>query len=209
MMKRRIVLFLFVFFSAFSISSKEIGLKKLYVDGTEEIMMLDEDIDSITLFTSEEFPKEISDIQGLDSFRNLKSLDFYCLKYQGDWRFLYNLRNLRSLHIDTWSLNLKSLKFLETLENLEYLECYITIDNAYKENFVNEEIDFSKLKYIKKISYECRVFDKKENKVDYSARIPNFINVKNKPELYLDGSGIEPVNKKEKKLLKQYSKVIG
>ena len=206
-MKKILVLLTFTFLYISSISAKKIELKKIYIDDTAESIMLDEKTDSITVFTSDASPKEIKDIQGLNEFKNLKSLDFYCLKYQGDWSFLYNLQTLRTLYIESSSHNLKSLKFLETLKNLEHLECYIIIDEEYREYFEKEVIDFSNLKNIREIFYDCKVWDK-NRKDTYSLKgIPNFVNVRNKPKLYLYNEGSQTINKNDKNRLEQYSEI--
>lgn len=204
---KKILLALLNIFVLFSIEAKELELKKIYIDGREEIVLLDENIETIILYTSDAHPGELKDIAGLNQFKKLKYLEFPMLHYNGDWSFLYGLTTLKTLYVDSYSKGLKSLKFLESLSNLETFGCNLLVNESYKDYFFKEIIDLANLEHIKTIYYQCRVWNKDFTGWYYLGRIPNFVNVKNKPVLDLNDNGIEYLTSREKKLLKQYSEV--
>ena len=94
-----------------------------------------------------------------------------------------------------------------SLTNIEYgsLASSEVINQNF--SFLNEKIDLSGLKKLDKIYYHSRFLKKDFTGCYFTGRIPNFVNVKNKPKLYLDNNGIEFLTYREKRLLKQYSEV--
>lgn len=204
---KKILLVIINLFVLFTSNANELELKKVYIDGREEIVLLDENVESIILYSSDANPGEIKDIIGLSQFKKLSYLEFPMFHYNGDWSFLYGLSSVKSLGIRSDSVNLKSLKFLETLTNLETLDCDILISEIYKDSFLSEKIDLNNLKNLKKIYYKCRIWEKDYSGWYFPGRIPNFVNVNNRPVLDLNNNGIEYLTSREKKLLKQYSEV--
>ena len=190
-----------------TLEAKNLELKKIYVDGHEEVILFDENVESITIYSSDAHQGEVKDIVGLNQFKNLTELDFPMINYNGDWSFLYGLTTLKTLFINSSSKNLKSIKFLESLTNLEIFGLDLIINEKYKEDFLREKIDLGKLNKIDKIYYYSRFLKEDYSGWYFTGRIPNFVNVKNKPKIYLDNNGIEYLTFREKILLKQYSEV--
>lgn len=204
---KKLFLVLLSLFILFSVKAKELELRKIYVDGTEEVLLLDDNTDTIVLYSSDANSKEVKDIIGLNQFKNLKILDIPMLRYNGDWQFLAGLTTVRILGFSSDSEKLKSIKFLESLTSLETLDCKLLIREEYKDFFLSEKIDLRNLKNLKNIYYKCRIWKNDSSGWYYLGRIPNFINVKNKPILDLNNNGIEYLTSREKKMLKQYSEV--
>lgn len=130
-------------------------------------------------------------------------MGFYWPKYRGDWNFLKDAKKLKSLGLIT--VNAKSMDVLSDLENIEVLELDYFIDEINLNNFLQKDIDFSKLKKLKKIIFNLRV--KTKSGFYYPGRIPRFVNVQNSPEIYLGNNGIKDLQDSEINMLKQYSKV--
>lgn len=153
---KKLFLVLLSLFILFSVKAKELELHKIYVDGTEEVLLLDDNTDTIVLYSSDANSKEVKDIIGLNQFKNLKILDIPMLRYNGDWQFLAGLTTVRILGFSSDSEKLKSIKFLESLTSLETLDCKLLIREEYKDSFLSEKIDLRNLKNLKNIYYKCK-----------------------------------------------------
>lgn len=198
------ILFLATFLCLGTVFAEPVELLFKMEDGTFEKQIIDSS-DEIYTFVWTDFPinKKIIEMPEFEKCTNLKTAIFYYPNYYGNWNFLSNIPNLKHFGIDS---NTPSLKFIENLENLESFELDITVEKTYYESLKETKIDLKKLKNLKEMRM-CIFFTDEGSVKERMDFIPQFVNVRNKPELFLDNNQIEKISKEEIKLLKQYSKV--
>ena len=204
---KKIFSFVLIFLCILPMFSETENLIFKLTDNTLEVFSFDKDSKSITFFGSDNSKnrnqplKEFIDIEGFSKFEQLEDMGFYWPKYRGDWNFLKDAKKLKSLGLIT--VNAKSMDVLSDLENIEVLELDYFIDEINLNNFLQKDIDFSKLKKLKKKIFNLRV--KTKSGFYYPGRIPRFVNVQNSPEIYLGNNGIKDLQDSEINMLKQYS----
>lgn len=210
-MKKKILFFILL--SIFEIMFAEnFEIKFIAEDGTYSALTFDNSEEWLVVDGNKLPIKKIISIEGFENFSETENLCFYFLRYSGDYRFLSNLTNLKTLGL--MNCQISSLIFLENLQNLENIEIQFSADiNEYK-SIKENKINLSKLQKLKKICIEssrfCTIYKNQPWEIisvcslDF---IPPFINVQNKPELLICDNRIEKISKEEQRLLRQYSKV--
>ena len=164
---------------------------------------VDSEISEWVIFSGAHNPNIVCDIKGLNQLTNLTSLEIPILNYKGDFRFLKDCKNLKVLFLNGGTIT--SFKFLEELENLEYLELNMYINKDDVGKIYSQEIDFANLNNIKDIRFSPIV--ESSNKTSKYDRIPNFVNVQNKPKIFLENNVIKTLTERDIELLNQYSEV--
>ena len=205
-MKKTILIFLCLVFFSTCLFSEKVKITFKMIDGTEEYVFLDSDIERYD-FVWTEFPnKEIIEIKGFESLKNLTSLGFYYPVYYGDWMFLSKIPELNNLGLI--GCYAESLKFIEKLKHLKLIELELKCKETEISKLKQEKINLSKLKKIEKITIGFEYKNPIVNGfITVENFIPNFVKIKNKPSLYLVYGKISDVNQRDIKLLKQYSQV--
>lgn len=187
--------------------AKTIELTYEFEDGEQLVRQYDDSEKDLVLYISDSknsMPlKKIKNIKGLENWENLENFASYGIDYSGNLLFFNNIKNLKTIFLDFFKS--KNLSFLENLTELEFIEIHLSLDNKYYKSLENVKVDFSKLKKLKKITFSAYYFDNGKF-VGKLNRIPQFVNVQNKPELIFYENDINELTKKDKKLLKQYSK---
>lgn len=209
---KRIFVFSLLFFIIFAkISASSVELSFELEDGSSEKVIVD---DLITEYNFDDFNfsnrQIIVAIKGFENLKNLETVYFFSSWYYGSWDFLTQLPKLKNLALDQcW---ISSFKFLEKLNNLEHLTIQFSSDEGDYKNIKNSKIDLKNLSKLQEIYIRSSKFYihekakprnqwKSSKKLDF---VPNFINVQNKPSLYLDWNQISVLSKNEIKLLSQY-----
>lgn len=210
-MKRIFCLSLVIVNCAFSIFAKQVALSFDMSDGTKEIIQIDDSTERYELSDSNfSTQKEIISVSGFENLENLEILYISYLPYYGNWDFLEKIPNLKNITLSScW---ISSFNFLENLRNIESISItnFYCDENNY-ENLKNEKVNLCNLNKLEKLqifssSFYVPDYSKPKNqwkskKLDF---VPNFINVQNKPNLYLDWNQISMLSKKEIKSLSQY-----
>ena len=196
-MKKNFILLISLFILSVCLYAKEIEIKYIRENGKTTTQKFDSEIKTLTLFSSDSVNFKILDIKGLEQFTNIENIEIYMLYYEGDYTFLHDIKSPKSLFLD--GARCSSLKFLEKMTSLKEIEISFVTS-------IDETIDLKNLKNIKKITYQDFYAIRNEGLED--RKIPNFINVQNKPVLDLNNDHIKKISKRNIELLKQYSKII-
>lgn len=192
---KNLLLIISIFLST-SLFAEQAELRIIYENGIEYSESFEKDSKVITLVSKGKLRlKNLEDIQGFEQFENLTDFCMYFFQYKGDYSFLKSIKNLKNLGL--MGCGAESLNFISDLELLEDVEFELSFEKEILENIEKTAVDLSKLKNIKKITIDNRM-----------THIPPFVNVKNKPVLLLATEEIKPLNKKDYKFAKQYSKVV-
>lgn len=208
-MNKKLISMATMLLSAFFLYAKPVSITFEFADGERLVKEFDDTKETFVIWTgdsNDSVPsKELTDIKGLENWQVLEAVEFYGIKYYGDWHFLKDIKNLKGFFVNYFYC--KSLRFLEDLVNLEDIELEVWINKKDSKDFEKEEIDLSKLSKIKTIALKA-FYISEDIHSDYRlTRIPNFINVQNHPVLDVNNNHIKELTKHDKKLLIQYSKV--
>ena len=206
-MKNKFILSFILFSVIISIFTTKIFAKEIEIQIVTEkeivIKRFDPEITVLCISYSMKNSERICDIKGLDQFTNLSTLEIPILNYVGDFDFLADCKNLKELFLNGGTIT--SFKFLEKLESLEYLELSMYINKDDVKKIYSEKINFENLNNIKDIRFSPIV--NSSNKTSGFGKVPNFINIQNKPKIYLGNNEIKAVNENDIGLLNQYSEV--
>lgn len=192
-MKKNLLKIFFLVFMNCLVFAAETKLNLVMSDSTKETVCIDSDAKSLILFSSETNKlggKYIKSVEGIEKLSKIEEAEIYGLYM--DFSFLNKLNNLKYLHISGCTIS--SLSFLEDMENLEVLE--LDFHPVNKLQIINEDIDLSKNRKLKRIDYTARL-----------GVIPKFKNIRSQPELNLMNNNICEINKDDFVYLKQYSKI--
>ena len=208
-MKKRFILLITVLSATFFLYAKSVEITFEFADGERLVKEYDDMKTALVIWTGDSdncIPsKELTNIAGLENWEMLQAIEWYGIRYYGDWSFLKDIKNLKGIFVSYFRG--KSLRFLEDLSDLEYIELKVSIDKKDSEEFEKEAVDLSKLTKIQKISIRANYFEKNTHSDNRLTRIPNFINVQKLPALDINNNHIKKLTRYDKKLLRQYSKV--
>jgi len=160
--------------------------------GEMEIQKVDKNRKKWGFFDGEIRSGRISKVENINLLTELEYFEMYNLSDLEDYSFLAELPKLKSLHMA--GCTVKDLHFIEGLRGLKYLYLNIYFDKM--------DVQFEKyfdLVELKSIEFILWSDNKRQTK------IPNFINVQNKPFIDLANNNIETVSEEEMHLLGQYS----
>lgn len=146
----------------------------------------------------------IKKIEGTENLQNIQIVRIDSISLIDDYSFLFNFNNLKELYI--FGTIITSLQFLENLSSLNMLDVNAFIFDEDLETIQNETIDLSNLENLYSIGFSISMLTLYDGTKGFDS-IPNFVNVQNKPIIYLGNNDITSVDDKDIEILSQFSEI--
>lgn len=207
-MKKLIIILVFLL-SSFLYAEK-IKLKIITTDNKTINFEVD-DYARILNISSKLMPENNSDeiigikkIEGTEKLPNIQIVRIDSISLIDDYSFLFNFNNLKELYI--FGTIITSLQFLENLSSINMLDINAFIFDEDLETIQNEPIDLINLENLYSIGFSISMLTLYDGTKGFNS-IPNFVNVQNKPIIYLGNNDITTVDDKDVEILSQFSEI--
>ena len=119
-MKKRFILLITVLSATFFLYAKSVEITFEFADGERLVKEYDDMKTALVIWTGDSdncIPsKELTNIAGLENWEMLQAIEWYGIRYYGDWSFLKDIKNLKGIFVSYFRG--KSLRFLEDLSDL-------------------------------------------------------------------------------------------
>ena len=153
-MKKILTLIFFSLFLSLYVFCEANYYTCVYTDGSESKVYLRNDTKGIVLFDGDSNQKKIKSFKGLEELRDLDYIECYGLAFVENYDFLSDIKSCKYIYICDGKYF--DFNILENVQNLEELEFNGYVNDEVFEKIVNDGIDVSKLKYLKKLTFWAR-----------------------------------------------------